>query len=284
MNSIDLDAFRRRGYAVVPQVFTAGEAEEIRGAAVSTAERIDREEGELVKGPGWRRPRGDLLTHDALRRVLLDSRILDIVRRILGDTPVYWGESSVWVGADTRGPGGWHRDARHQWVTRDSSYRPLVRCGLYLQDTSRHSDGLAVRAGTHLRPPGAGALEKLREPLETRLVSSRPGDLVVWDMRIVHMGKAVRFRPVPGVPLPHLVQRHLPDVLRAPVERDRVTLFMSFGLAGAEMDGYLGEHRSREGLQRKWKASRFSPSVLEDAATAGLKVMRPIPEYGTTSA
>ena len=74
---------------------------------------------------------------------------------------------------------------------------PLVRCGLYFQDTARHSDGLAVVAGSHVqdvlsrkvtRRLRTAALPWMGSP-KVKLVKTRPGDLVIWDNRqTLHRG------------------------------------------------------------------------------------------------
>lgn len=278
--TIDTAAFRRDGYAVVRGLFSPDEAEQIRREAIDEVRDLEQEGRAWVEeGESGRavHPAGDMLTYPALRRVLLDERLVGVVSQVLGGRPSYWGESSVVVGS-YGGARAWHTDAYATPVTQGPRY-PLIRCGLYFQDTIRHSGGLAVRAGTHVGVETVPA--KLRSRLNTRLVSSVPGDLVFWDMRIFHAGEVVRFKPLPGLPLPLGLQGRLPASLRLPEERERVVMFPTFGLPGPDLDSYLEYQRSREYTHAIWKASTFDDAVWDAVSKAGLDLVRPIPEYGT---
>ncbi len=280
--SIDVAEFRAKGYAVIHGVFPRDEAEQIRNETIELASRIDAAgEAWIEEGSDGRaiHPQADMLTYEPLRRVLLDARLLGAVREILGGDPSYWGESSVVVGS-WGGARAWHTDAYDTPVTHGPRY-PLIRCGLYLQDTAHHSGGLAVRAGTHAATPSVR--EKIRSRLRTKLVATTPGDLVVWDMRTLHAGEVVRLRPAPSLALPLGLQGRLPKSLRLPEERERVVMFPTFGLPGADLDSWLEYQRSREYTHPIWRASRFPQSVWDEASAARLNIVRPIPEYGTTS-
>ena len=135
MTARNLNSFRAKGYMVVRGLFSPAEAEEIRQSVIDEVQRqVSTGEAWVEDGKDGRalHPRGDMLTYEPLRRVLLDPRLLGVVGDVLGGTPAYWGESSVVVGAF--GARAWHTDAYHTPVTRGMNY-PLVRCGLYLQDT-----------------------------------------------------------------------------------------------------------------------------------------------------
>ncbi len=114
--SIDLDAFRRDGYAVVRQLFSPEQAEEIRDSTIELVERLERE-GDAVRRRGALYPKGDMLTYESLRRVLLDPRLIGAVREVLGGDPVFWGESSIPVGDFEGGARAWHTDAYQTPVT-----------------------------------------------------------------------------------------------------------------------------------------------------------------------
>lgn len=289
-SAIDIDAFVRDGYAVVRELFSPTEAEEMRQATIEEVESRDREGTALSDtGSSGRRVYlpGDMLTYEPLRRILLDRRLIEVARQVLGEEPCYWGESGIYVGAHG-GARGWHTDANTTPVTHGPRF-PLVRCGLYFQDTARHSDGLAVVAGSHTkdvlsrklsRRLRTGMLPWLGSP-KVKLVETRPGDLVIWDFRLLHSGEVVRFKPAPSLPLPLNWQGHIPASLRVPEERRRVTMFPTFGLPGPDLDSWLERQKTREYMQQIWQASTFPESVVNEAAAAGLRVLRPVPEYGT---
>ncbi len=290
MAKIDRDAFYRDGYAVVRGLFSPNEAEEIRESTIELLERLDREGAAArTEGPQGVRlaTKGDMLTYESLRRVLLDPRLIAAVKDVLGDDPVYWGESAVNVGDAGGGARGWHTDSYDTVVTKGPKY-PLVRCGLYFQDTVRHSDGLALIAGSHAKDQYSTRLTSrlgrmLRPWLGARrtvFVATEPGDFVVWDMRIVHSGEVVRLRPAPSFAVPLAWQGHIPAALRMPPERRRVAMFPTFGLSGPDLDSLFEDRATHDWVNSIWESSHFPPSVVDEAAAAGLRVIRPAPSYG----
>lgn len=285
-----MDAFLRDGYAIVPQLFSPDEAEAIRAATIAEVEALASSGDAVVaERDGEQRlsPRGDMLSYVSLRRVLLDPRLIAVATEVLGGTPYYWGESGVNVGALRGASRGWHTDADTTPVTHGARF-PLVRCGLYFQDTKRHSDGLAVVRGSHTkdvlskrfsRRLRTAAIPWIGAP-GTTLVGTSPGDLVIWDFRLLHSGEVVRLKAAPSLPLPLNWQGKIPSSLRLPPERRRVVMFPTFGLPGPDLESWLERQRSREYMQDAWNASRFPASVVDEAAAAGLRVVRPVPFYG----
>jgi hypothetical protein len=216
--------------------------------------------------------KGDLLSIPQLRSVLLDDRLLTVIRRVLDGDPVYFGDSSVRIGS-TQGHWGWHRDNADANDFSGSDWNepfPLVRCALYLQDHARHSGGLGIRPGSHRITD--------RTPRAT-LVPSEPGDLVVWDLRILHAGEVLRYRPLPSLAIR---PRYLGVLNRlgllVPEERERMAMFMTFGLPGHHLDHFIDYLRTREYARAAWSASGVDSEALEAASHAGLKV-REVPPY-----
>lgn len=274
---LDPVVFRDRGYTVVGGLFEAAEVQRLRSQVIETFAEMEQQ-GRVGTDPGRegtiRGIDSDLLSIPSLRHVLLDPRILHAVGELLGGEPVYFGDSSVRIGGS--GVRSWHRDNVNRTRGRGPDWRgsyPLLRCGFYLQDHALHSGGLALRPHSH---ENRGLL-----PTLPTLAASRAGELVAWNMRTVHTGEVVRLRGAPGLVLHPRVQSRLPTGLRVPEERERVVLFMAFGLPSAHLDryvGYLGAHHHQ---QRAWSRSRFGQEVWDEAARAGLRVLRPTPAYGT---
>jgi hypothetical protein len=271
-------AFGRNGYVVVRELFDVDEIQRLRAtarAAIAEAER----EGLIITSPGIegtiRHHAGDLLSIPSLRHALLDPRILEVVAELLGGEPVYFGDSSVRIGKN--GERAWHRDnvdrARLRGGPDWHDPYPLLRCGLYLQDQSRHSGGLALR-------PRSNRPGRVR-PTLPMFVDARVGDFVAWQLRTVHSGETVRLRWLRSVPLSPRVQTRLPAGLRAPEDGERIVLFMTFARPGEHLDRYLDYLKTRDYMQAAWGSSHFGPEVLQEAARAGLQVIRPVPEYGT---
>jgi hypothetical protein len=274
--SVDREAFRRRGYTIVEQLFSAEEIERLRGVAIGTLTEHECE-GRAGADPGpegtIRGAGGDLLSVPSLRPVLLDPRLLRVVRDLLGGQPNYFGDSSLRVGKN--GARAWHRDnvdrSRRRGGADWHDPYPLLRCGLYMQDQARFSGGLALR-------PASNRPRRLL-PTLGKLVRARAGDLVVWDLRTVHSGEAVRMRGLPRLALHPRLQTLMPDALRVPEERERVVMFMTFALPGEHLDNYVKYLRTRDYMRKAWERARVAPEVWAQAESAGLEIVRLIPEY-----
>jgi len=140
--TIDTSKFWKDGYLIVKSIFTEEEIEALR----SEVESYDQT---APKGQS----KGDILssTNIALSKMIYDPRILSVAKEILGDVPVYFGDSTISIGSHHR---GWHKDNRlpdrfqHHLADWSSRYS-LIRFGIYLQDHKHHSGGLAIRQGSH---------------------------------------------------------------------------------------------------------------------------------------
>src|SRR3954464_10997710 len=87
---VDVPKFWNQGYLLIRNVFSRDEIGEFRRDALECGRR-----------------RADLLSHPGLRKALLDDRVLGIAAQILGDTPVYYGDSTANLGQHAF---GFHKD------------------------------------------------------------------------------------------------------------------------------------------------------------------------------
>ena len=99
-------------------------------------------------------------------------------------------------------------------------------------------------------------------------------------MRIAHAGEVVRLRKAPRLPLPLSLQGRLPASMAAPEERERVVMFPTFALPGPDLESWLVYQRGREYVQTFWSHSKFPDSVWEEARSAGLQLVSPVPGWG----
>ncbi|HEY7960541.1 MAG TPA: phytanoyl-CoA dioxygenase family protein [Solirubrobacteraceae bacterium] len=275
---LDRDSFRARGYAVVRGLFAPAEIETLREETAQAIERLQAEDL-VMSEPG---PEGvaqlarcDVLSISEVRHMMLDRRLVETIGELLGAPPTYFGESVLRIGK--QGGRAWHRDnvnrlKRQGGLDWHDPYR-ILRCGIYMQDQAHHSGGLAVRPRSNR--PGA----QIRSlPI---YIDAKPGDLIVWDLRTVHSGEVVRLRLAPRLPLHPLLQTRVPESMRVADERERMVMFMSFGLRGPHLDHYLSYLKTRKQNRELWETSRFGPEVWEQAAQASLDVLAVTPEYGT---
>jgi hypothetical protein len=288
---VDRDAFRKRGYVLARQVLDVQEVQRLRSLAKEAVAEGEREgrisptrgrEGTLCNG-------GDLLGIPTLRHILLDPRVLGIVRELLGGEVVYFGDSNLRIGKN--GERGWHRDnvdRRRYWHLDSGSGRrwgsgpdwegeyPILRCALYLQDQARYSGGLALR-------PCSNRSGFLR-PTLPMLVDAHIGDLVAWELKTVHSAEVARLRWLRGFPLHPRVQTWLPQSMRVPEQTSRTVLFMTFARPGPHLDRYLDYLKSRDYMEAQWASSRFGLEALGEAERSGLRVIKPVPTYGPSIA
>jgi hypothetical protein len=155
--SIDpAEAYRTLGYVIVPEVFPKEEILKFRRLVQILRERELAEGKNVERDPDWPNVLyvlGDLLAKEELRALdylVFHPKIVSLARLLLGPDLVYFGDSTVQVGQGRR---GFHKDNVTRYDPQGADWKgdyPLLRIGLYLQDHTRWSGGLKVRAGSHL--------------------------------------------------------------------------------------------------------------------------------------
>ena len=216
--------------------------------------------------------KGDLLSKDLLRHVLLDDRILKIARTILGnDHLIYFGDSSYQIGTGMR---GFHRDNIDRTDLNGPDWKgkyTLIRLAIYLQDHKIHSGGLKIKVGSHKNSDGPVVF-----------VDSEVGDVVIWSLKSLHSGNAVRLKWFPAYSINTSgKERLVPSFLKNEQQLERISLFMTFALKSSHLDRYLNENiLKRTDTLEHTKASKFDIGVMELAKQKNIEVLKPIPEYG----
>lgn len=246
-SKVDREAFDRDGYLVFSGLFAPDEVAEMRRLAVA-----------------GRAHAGDMLSHPLLGGFALDDRVLSIAKSLVGSPLVYFGEGGCNFQQDP--PMRFHKDNVDRYDPDGPDWRggfSLIRMGLYLQDHLRHSGGLAVQPGSHrIASRRAGP---------QRYLGPGAGDLVVWDMRITHRGRASLFR-WPRLPVPARIDRGLPRFLRAGSDGERIVLFVSFGGDDPHLARYLTYARTRQWGVDKWSRVEHSPELVARAREKGVVV------------
>jgi hypothetical protein len=261
---VDVKKFQDQGYLHIRNVFGDAEVEEFRRR--------------VFEVPPWQ---GDLLSHPHLRNALLNDRVLSVGAQILGDTPVYFGDSGFTVGQQSY---GFHKDNADRLDGSAPDWQgtySLIRFGLYLQDHSWHSGGLRIRPGSH----HAVSCPTCR-PMSVR---TRLGDLVVWNLRTDHAGNAtlLRFFPwfyverrytgnwVPRylVPIDRPLAIKIPRLLVAPDGPERAALFFTMGRGDAHLKRYVTYLKTRAYAIDLWKNSEYAPDVWDAVRGKNIKVI-----------
>jgi hypothetical protein len=166
-----------------------------------------------------------------LVRVLFSDRILQIANLILGQQPTYFGESTYQIGV---GDGGFHRDNVDRIANVGDDWKSeydIIRLGVYMQDHDIYSVGLKVIKDCHV---GKGT-EKI-------FIDSKAGDAVVWNLRTLHSGNAVRLKFRTSLVMGYRLENKLPKFLFKDSQQERISCFMSFGKEGTHLDRYIDKY------------------------------------------
>src|SRR5262249_3798705 len=94
--AVDAATFWEDGYRIVRRVFSPEEIASLR-TAVSEQYQEDEARGWTCLTGHTHIVQGDVLSKPRLRHVVLDDRVLAVARGILGQRPVYFGDSSYQV-------------------------------------------------------------------------------------------------------------------------------------------------------------------------------------------
>jgi len=272
---IDKKKFDEEGYLLVRNVFSASEIEQFRKLAyeqyeIDKSKQLDFQLKNLNSKAKYNK--GDLLSKEKLYPVLLDDRILQIARTILGsDDIIYFGDSSYQIGTGLR---GFHRDNIDRTDLSGPDWQgeyTLIRIGIYLQDHKDYSGGLKIKVGSHRNANGKAVF-----------VGNEVGDVAVWSLKTLHSGNAVRLKFFPEFSINKAGREGMvPAFLKKDQEHERISFFMTFALRSAHLDRYIREYSlKREDTRENLKASVFNTKAMEIAKEKKVQIMKLLPEQG----
>lgn len=259
---VDKEKFARDGYLHFPGVFSKDEVRGFREFLVATVPKTDGATALDV----------DLLTRPETESFINDGRVVDVARQLLGDKPVYFGDSSAMRYPRTAAVSTFHKDNadRHDYTAPDwQEDYPLIRFGVYLQDHTRQGGGLLVRAGSHRTVAKSRLHEVFREEVsgwltgKTRYLFAGAGDLLVWNMRLTHAGMGRFLKGPIKRPLTERNQKLVPDFMQAAVGEDRLAMFASFGKEHPLFDRYLESLKMRKYMVKMWRTSSPGEAAIE---------------------
>jgi hypothetical protein len=275
---IDKKFFEENGFLIVKNVFSAQEIEGLRKKAYEQY-ALDTQKNLNFKIPNLpsqaKYAKGDLLSKEFFYSLLLDDRILKIARTILGnDDLIYFGDSSYQIGTGLR---GFHRDNIDRTNLNGDDWKgeySLIRIGVYLQDHKNYSGGLKIKAGSHRQADG-----------KVVFVDSEVGDVVLWSLKTIHSGNAVRLKFFPNYSINTSKKESLvPEFLKKDQQHERISLFMTFALKSSHLNRYINEYTlKRTETKEHLKASVYTSEALQLAKSKGLEVLKVSPEQVTVS-
>ena len=114
MNSKDKNSFDKKGFLVVKNIFSEEEISSLRQAYKNMKDLcIERNLcNSLENSPELFLLKGDLCSYPQLKPfkyLVFDERIINVVKKLIGDEITYFGESNCQSGPT---PGGYHKDNR----------------------------------------------------------------------------------------------------------------------------------------------------------------------------
>lgn len=213
----------------------------------------------------------DLLSDAVLSEIVLEPRIHELAREILGGDPVYFGDSTAAIGYN-----GWgfHKDnsdrldgSAPDWQT---DRYPLIRFAVYCQDHDPAPGGIEFRRGSHMVPD--------YETGEYVAPKIRVGDLLVWNFRTSHSAGTRKLKLL-GTQIPHrewiyrLDRRLGLERFMQQASETRVGLFLTFAKEDPLLDRHIEYLKQRVYPWKMWEASHWSDDVRRKPAKLDLSLI-----------
>ncbi|MFN0031725.1 MAG: hypothetical protein ACKVOR_06160 [Flavobacteriales bacterium] len=263
------ELFEQTGYALKFGMFSKDEIDITRKAvAIQFAEDEKAGLTRSVRNTGARYAQGDLLSKKHLRHILLDGRMVQMAKDILqSEHIVYFGDSTYQIGTGSR---GFHRDCVDRNFNNGPDWQSpynIIRMGIYLQDHANYSGGLKIKIGSHNNASG-----------KSIFIDSHAGDVAAWSLKTLHSGNAVRIKGMKGISIDNSsIENRIPGFLKLDQAEERMSLFMTFGVAGAHVDRYIHDYMlKRDDVIANMKVSTYDQDALQMAERAGVSVLQPL--------
>ena len=183
----DRKRFQEDGFLRVRGVFTPTEVARFRAAA----DRLESGEADARS----------LIDVPEMADFWRDPRMLEIASDILGGPLVYFFSGHFHRYDFSKGANLTARHLHHDAKgsignifnrvneTLETPY-PVLRFGIYLQDTQTQSGGLKVAVGSHLRDVS----DFKQTDFRLQNIASQPGDVIAFTHRLLHSPLALRFK------------------------------------------------------------------------------------------
>lgn len=261
--------FEEQGYALKFGVFSPAEIETMRQAVTNQFE-VDSAKGmtKQVMKTSAKFAQGDLLSKEHLMTILLDDRIISMAKDLLQSADlVYFGDSTYQVGTGAR---GFHRDATDRDFGTGLDYEKgynILRMGIYLQDHKNFSGGLKIKVGSHKNASG-----------KSIFLDTDAGDVAAWSLKTLHSGNAVRLKGLKGFSIDNSsIENRVPAFLKQDQQKQRMSLFMTFGVKGKFVDHYIRNYMlKRDDVKANLRASPYADEARNLCQKKGVELIEPL--------
>ena len=252
---ISKEKFDREGFLLVRNVLSKEEVEKLRKVAYRTIEE-DQQKGTSFVHIKAKNHLGCLTNIIEFKDLITDNRVLEIAKKVLGDDPVFFGDSVFEIGIGSR---GFHKDTSERknpnhpdWIEE----YPIVRIAFYLEDHDLYSGGLKVRKGS---------MNTVKTDTgEPYIIPSKAGDAVVFSLRTSHAGNAVRLKVAPKLSLSTNIENRVPYFLKLPEQKERVSIFLTYGLKSGALNRYLEFMFNHKVYKKRIEQSSYPNDLVEE--------------------
>lgn len=255
---IDKKKFDQDGFLLLKNVLSAEEVKQLRHVAYKTVKE-DEQKGTLFMHRFAKNHLGCLTNIPEFKSLILNDKIIDIAKKILGEKPVFFGDSIFEIGIGSR---GFHKDTSERKIQNHPDWTeeyPIIRIALYLEDHENYSGGLKVRVGSNTT-----VKTNIGKPY---IIPSNAGDAVVFSLRTTHAGNAVRLKLAPNLSLHNSIEKRVPNFLKLPEEKERISIFLTFGLKSGALNRYMNFMRNHPIYQQRIEKSEYSESLINELET-----------------
>lgn len=200
---VDVEAYRERGYIVVPDVLTASELDTIRSelAAVVAAaagrtandEVYDLEDSHSPDAPRVRRVKQPHAVMASVADLVRHPRMIEILSRLIGPNIRFQTSKLNMKSAGDGAAVEWHQD----WAFYPHTNDDLVAVGIMLDDVDESNGPLCVLPGSHRGPTHdhhangyfCGAIDPVATPIDfgaAAELTGTAGSMTFHHVRAVH--------------------------------------------------------------------------------------------------
>tara|TARA_A200000113_G_scaffold225039_1_gene244591 strand:+ start:558 stop:1400 length:843 start_codon:yes stop_codon:yes gene_type:complete len=240
LSEIQLKSLEDQGFLLVKNVFSKDEIQSLQSKCSKKCS--------LVKFN--KSVSGDIFEDDDLRTILFKKDIIDLVKDILGENPIYFRDSQLHCKPNER---IFHSDNRADYLNPRKTHYPIFRFGVFMQDHKRFSGGIKFRSNSHNRLIfnklnfknlllGNGFHDDPTVYFNTgKIVNAKSelGDIVIWNLRTEHSGGAVILKFLENLSFSPNIDKIIPSFLKLKEHQTRMSIFYAFGRDSQALKDYV---------------------------------------------
>ena len=212
----------------------------------------------------------DLLSDDYLKSLLYNKNFINIIKSLLGEEIVYFGESCWTCSHGKTSPMTYHTDNSDRnsigedWKVENY---PIIRFAFYLQDHSKQGGGPLIGLKSHKKFIKNHYLRVLyREILgpilgRFKYIPYEVGDLLVWNLRTTHAGDGLKFKYT-NILISKRLSNYIPELFKSRCVDERFLINGNFGKKSYELDRYISYLKTRTFQISRWKNMRVSNETI----------------------